>query len=242
MESRVRVHCECGKSGLVDRKHIGKTITCPKCGIARIKIVDPEANLPKDDESGTINIIDEPTTNKKTEIPHVPVIAQGRLSAIGRHWRLTAILCLVAIIAGMMVYNQYDGWRREKNARESKKWKGNFDLKVEIMLKRQYNDESFNRACGGLPVVDVSADEFLAFVAEQPDDSLFADSFETRVLDPIFDRDEDFSSYDVENMLDRGDLFLRWAILKGGATERLRTCKNWQHQADDFGKGQCWTD
>ena len=44
MDSRIKIHCECGKSGLVERKHIGKTITCPKCGISRIKVEDPEAD------------------------------------------------------------------------------------------------------------------------------------------------------------------------------------------------------
>ena len=222
MESRIRIHCVCGKTGLVDRKHIGKTITCPKCGIARIKIEDPEASQSKDDESESIDIIDEPTTNKKTDIPPVPVIAQGKLSAIRRHWQLTAIICLLAIIAGIMVYNQNEKWVLAEKERRAKEWKEglkNMELYLEISQRRKYNDESFDEACRGVPIVDVSADDFLTFVAEQPDNSLFANSFETRVLEHR-NRDKGFSSWEVENMLWSGDLFFRWAILNGGLVNK----------------------
>lgn len=56
MESRIKVYCECGKTGLVDRKHIGKTITCPKCGVARIKVEDPEATSKPNDIVGTFSV------------------------------------------------------------------------------------------------------------------------------------------------------------------------------------------
>lgn len=219
MESRIKVPCVCGKVGLVERKHIGKTITCPKCGIARIRIEDPEACLPKDDESGTIEIIDGPPTNKKTEIPRVPPIVQGKPWAIRRHWQLTAICCLLAIIAGIMSYNQYDGWRRDKKAKESAEWKRRGDLFVETYVRRTGNDNSFDEACGGVPVVDVSAGEFLDFVAEQPDDSRFSRSFETRMVDRSDYGGKRFSSYEISDMPVDGDLFLRWAILKGGVDE-----------------------
>ena len=50
MEERIKIHCVCGKVGLVERKHIGKTITCPKCGVARIKIEDPDDRPTDEDE------------------------------------------------------------------------------------------------------------------------------------------------------------------------------------------------
>ena len=72
MESRMKVHCECGKTGLVDRKHIGKSITCPKCGIARIKVEDPEACLKTNDFGGTPCVDSKLAADSKVKTSPIP--------------------------------------------------------------------------------------------------------------------------------------------------------------------------
>ena len=217
MEERIKIHCVCGKVGLVERKHIGKTITCPKCGVARIKIEDPHDSQTDEDKVQPVDTRYVPQRNQNAEIPPLAEIVPAATLSKARHWQLTAICCLLAIIAGIMIYNQYDVWQREVNTKEAKKSKEQFDRWLETSLRREKNDERFKRACLEVPVIDVSADDFLAFVIEQPDTSIFTGSFEIRTFE---DRTKArFSSSEIEDMIERGDLFLRWAILKGGVNE-----------------------
>lgn len=122
MEERIKIHCVCGKVGLVERKHIGKTITCPKCGVARIKIEDPDDRPTDEDEVEPVDTRYVLQRNQKAEMPPLAEIAPAATLSKARHWQLTAICCLLAIIAGIMVYNQYDEWQRKKSVLEAKKF------------------------------------------------------------------------------------------------------------------------
>jgi hypothetical protein len=217
MEERIKIHCVCGKVGLVERRHIGKTITCPKCGVARIKIEDPHDSPTDEDEVQPVDTRYVPQRNQKGEIPPLAEIVPAAKLSKARHWQLTAICCLLAIIAGIMIYNQYDEWQRKVNTKEAKKSKEQFDLCVQTSVRREENDELLEHACLGVRVIDVSASDFLAFVNEQPDTSVFGRSFDIRTFE---DRTKArFSSSEIEDMIERGDLFLRWAILKGAVDE-----------------------
>ncbi len=183
--------------------------------------------------------MDEPPTNKKLDIPPVPVIAQVKLSAIGRRWQLTAIICLLAIIAGIMSYNQYDSWRREKNARESKErqdrwakelqeqeekrrkeWEPIYELRrVQLSAKhsRQNNDENIGQRCATTKIVRVPAEVLLKFIEDQPDDSEFAPCFLSK--DRFHEKDIGDPATFIKTMTKSGDLILRWALAEGGITE-----------------------
>jgi hypothetical protein len=239
MEERIKIHCVCGKVGLVERKHIGKTITCPKCGVARIKIEDPHDSPTDEDEVQPLDTPVVPRRNQRAEIPPLTDIAPAATSSKSRHWQLTAICCLLAIIAGIMVYNQYDEWQREQKVRESKAWKEKLksalrisaytseetlrqekirlDSQEAVRRPRTENDMDLSSKCAPSKITNVSANDFLAFVKDQADESEFRSCFfsaaeysEEELADP-----EDF----VKTMKNSGDLFLRWAFVNGGVTE-----------------------
>ncbi len=107
MEPRVRIHCVCGKTGLVDRKHIGKTITCPKCGIARIKVEDQDDLQTSEDEAEPDDELHLPRMNRRATVPSLAESADVAGTAKAQLWYLKVISLLLAIIAGIMVYNQF---------------------------------------------------------------------------------------------------------------------------------------
>jgi hypothetical protein len=222
MEERIRIHCVCGKVGLVERKHIGKTITCPKCGVARIKIEDPDDSPTDEDEVQPVDTRYVPQRNQKAEIPQLPVLDQEATSSKARHWQLTAICCFLAIISGIVSYNQYDGWRREKDAKESAERKEEWEFQVNLMHERNDVDREFNERTDDVAVVDVSANDFFAFLEEQPDDQDFTVNFMLYQRSPR-SLEDCFLPSEVDYMRDHSDLFLRWAMTKGGLGENQLT-------------------
>jgi len=105
MDSRIKIHCECGKSGLVERKHIGKTITCPKCGIARIKVEDPEANQTTDANAAATGFTRKPPANQRNQIPPVPPIAQDEVNPQGwwTDWKIPIGAFGIAVLITVLV-------------------------------------------------------------------------------------------------------------------------------------------
>jgi hypothetical protein len=239
MEPRIKIHCVCGKVGLVERKHVGKTITCPKCGVAQIKIADQNDNQTADDEFQPVDTPDVPQRRQRAEIPPLFETIPATTASKAYRWQLTAICCLLAIIAGIMVYNQYGEWRREQKARESKTWKDELesalrisaytseekhrqekirlDSQEAVRLPRAENDLDLSSKCAPSKITTVSAEDFLAFLTDQADESEFRPCFfsaaeysRAELTDP-----EEF----VETMKKSGDLLLRWALVEGGVTE-----------------------
>ena len=107
MESRISIHCRCGKVSEVSRKHIGKTLTCPHCGIARIKIKDPDDGQTGEDEAEPERYSSSGPDESKSRSSSLVESANGTATVEAPLWHLNVICCLLAIIAGIMVYNQF---------------------------------------------------------------------------------------------------------------------------------------
>jgi hypothetical protein len=91
--------------GLVERKHIGKTITCPKCGVARIKIEDPDDSPTVADIGVASSVASRQFATSKVKISRSPPLLPAA-STGSTLWTMRNILIgasTLAILALMLV-------------------------------------------------------------------------------------------------------------------------------------------